>query len=405
MAKPRKVIRTKNLYKKTLIPPKVAGAITFVMLIVLIIAIGFLLMHEMTTRFGDENENPSNNNVIEESVPSDDVIQTPEITPPPVDIEEEFSDVTIDISKIAFIDSKTITLGESEIEKLLNNFIADDFTSVAFELKPVTGKLSYNSELPEALKYGGIDKENNLLSLDEIVKIAKNNDITPIAYFSTLQDPTAHVQYNTGYAYSTYTTTNWLDNSVSEGGKAWLNPYMENAQDYIEGLVSECYEAGIEVILLDNIIFPTKNTNMLNTIKTTPSKEQILNDFVSIIEKGVPNAKIYRVEDLTFTATLDDYTGENLNMQNYNTVLSRCDAENIAVSMSLDDISKRKEQIILREDLSVDNNVDDIKIYEMLIEKTIDVLNDDVIVVVNSEDYSKVLPVLEELNVINFIVK
>lgn len=399
MAKPRKVIRTKNLYKKQILPPKVMGAIIFVSLILLITTVGFLLMHEFTTRFanGDDNNNLDDSIVVEEIIPEKEEVTKVE--------EVEESIVELDISKTAFIDSDTISSGKTAIENKIEDLKSFDFTAIAFELKPASGKLVYNSEVPEALKYKAIEQDNNLLTLEEIVKIALDKEVIPVAYLSTLQDPvTAHVQNGTGYAYSTYTTTNWLDNSVSSGGKSWLNPYMENTQDYISNLVAECYEAGIEVIFLDNIIYPTKNTDMMNTIKTTPSKEQMLNDFVEIIENAVPKATIIRVEDLTYTAMIEEYKGNEVNTANYNTVLSRCETENIAVYMSLDNISQRKGQIIKIEDLSVDSKVDDIEIFELLLEKTITVLGTDFTVVVDEKDFSQVLPVLENLSVVSFIV-
>lgn len=400
MAKPRKVIRTKNLYKKQIIPPKVKGIIVFASLIILIITIGFILMHEFTTRFGN-NGDKVEDIVVEENITE--VEQSVEEVEDVEDVETEI--VQLDISKTAFIDSNTISLGKTAIENKIDDLKSFDFTAIAFELKPDSGKLVYNSEVPEAVKYKAIEQDNDLISLEEIVKIAHDKEIIPVAYMSTLKDSvSAHVQNGTGYAYSTYTTTNWLDNSVDAGGKAWLNPYMENTQNYISDLVAECYDAGIEVIFLDNVIYPTKNTDMMNTLKTTPSKEQMLSDFVSIIEKSVPDATIIRVEDLTYTATIEEYKGSDLSTTNYNTVLSRCETENIAVYMSLDDISQRKEQIIIREDLSVDNKVDDIEVYELLLEKTIAVLGRDFTVVVNQDDFSQILPVLESLSVVSFIV-
>lgn len=405
MAKPRKVIRTKTLYKKNILPPKVVGVILFLLLILFIVIIGFVLMHEMTVRFGDGNFADGNLDINGDNTVVEDVVDlTPESTTIVDEGINQFIDEFIDISKVAFIDSQTIASGKSAIEVSLASLIESDFTAVAFELKPYSGSLVYNSTVSQAVKYGALEVNNNFLSLDEIIEIAYEYEITPIAYMSTLQDQIAgHVLFDTGYAYSTYTTTNWLDNSVSAGGKSWVNPYMENSQEYISDLAIEMYKAGFMTIFLDNVIFPTQNTGMINTIKTTPSKEQILTDFVEIVEKAVPSATVFRIEDLTLTASIDD-VAEGVSDVNYNTVLSRCETENIAVSMSLDNITNRKEQIILRENLSVDNKASSIEIFKELLEKTIAVLGENCTVVVTQKDFDEVKSVLDEFGIVNFVV-
>lgn len=400
MAKPRKVIRTKNLYKKNVLPPKAVGAILFFLLMLFIIIVGFVLMHEMTIRFGEDGITTQDSVVAEESPLQE---EEPPVVEEEIIIEEILPDRD-DISRVALINSNTIGMGEDAIKSSLEQLALDEFTTIAFELKPISGMLVYDTSVELAYEFGAIESDNGFLSLEEIIAITKEYDFVPVAYLSTLQDTTAHVRYENSYAYSTYSDTNWLDNSVSLGGKSWLNPYMEATQEYISELASEMYDAGFGTIFLDNVIFPTQNTSMMNTIKTSPSKEQMLTDFVEIVANAVPKATIYRVEDLTFTAMIDDYTGDAVSIVNYNTVLSRCESENIAVFMSLDNIANRKEQIILREDLSLDNTADSIDIFKELLEKTVTVLGSAITVVVTEKDLEQVEPVLDEFDIVSFIV-
>ena len=48
----------------------------------------------------------------------------------------------------------------------------------------------------------------------------------------------------------------WYDDSPEKGGKAWLNPYNEDAQAYLLDLAAEAVEIGFEEIIMDGVHFP-----------------------------------------------------------------------------------------------------------------------------------------------------
>lgn len=54
----------------------------------------------------------------------------------------------------------------------------------------------------------------------------------------------------------------WLDNEASKGGKPWLNPYSQTAQNYLLEVVKEVKNLGVDAILLDGVQFPDLNSNV-----------------------------------------------------------------------------------------------------------------------------------------------
>ena len=42
----------------------------------------------------------------------------------------------------------------------------------------------------------------------------------------------------------------WVDNDPEKGGKAWLNPFSQQAQDHIRKIVDDACAAGFEQIVL-----------------------------------------------------------------------------------------------------------------------------------------------------------
>ena len=54
----------------------------------------------------------------------------------------------------------------------------------------------------------------------------------------------------------------WLDNEASKGGKPWLNPYSQTAQNYLLEVVKEVKNLGVDAILLDGVQFPDLKSNV-----------------------------------------------------------------------------------------------------------------------------------------------
>ena len=144
------------------------------------------------------------------------------------------------------------------LETFLDSLDQEQYSTVAIQLKNESGYLSYASEVPLAASCGAITSSAvSLEQLAETVAAIENAGFTPAAYLYTLQDDVAsHASYGTSYLYNDQAGITWLDQAADNGGRSWLNPYMDAAVDYLAGLTGEIAEAGFSLIFADGMQFP-----------------------------------------------------------------------------------------------------------------------------------------------------
>ena len=90
-----------------------------------------------------------------------------------------------------------------------------------------------------------------------IAAIFKEEGLIPVAKLAAFRDPAGARAVRTmaiGYTNQAYL---WLDNKASAGGNPWLNPYSQEAVQYIGDLIDELHTAGFDQILLENVQFPS----------------------------------------------------------------------------------------------------------------------------------------------------
>ena len=119
-------------------------------------------------------------------------------------------------------------------------------------LKDSSGQILYPSALPAAA--GGIGGASLDPSL--IASVLKENGLVPVAKLAAFRDPAA-ARANRGMAIG-YTGQEylWLDNKASAGGNPWLNPYSDEAVQFIGDLIGEVQSMGFDHVLLENVQFP-----------------------------------------------------------------------------------------------------------------------------------------------------
>ena len=119
-------------------------------------------------------------------------------------------------------------------------------------LKDSSGQILYPSALPAAA--GSI--EGAFLDPSLIASVLKENGLVPVAKLAAFRDPAA-ARDNRGMAIG-YTGQEylWLDNKASAGGNPWLNPYSDEAVQFIGDLIGEVQSMGFDHVLLENVQFP-----------------------------------------------------------------------------------------------------------------------------------------------------
>lgn len=105
------------------------------------------------------------------------------------------------------------------------------FNAVLFDLKGSDGRLAYVSATPLALQaQSAADGALPLEDLKNLLQAVKDKGMKPIARLYAFQDPYAPSRLPTAkIAYAGHEGWTWYDNDPDNGGKPWLNPYLEDA--------------------------------------------------------------------------------------------------------------------------------------------------------------------------------
>ncbi len=142
---------------------------------------------------------------------------------------------------------------DSALNSLAAKAKRENRSTVLLELKDREGRLAFPSGNETAQVIGAA--ANALVDCKERVAQLKQQGLQVFGRIYCFQDPLAAgarrdmaVHYGTGDSL-------WLDNKSSAGGKPWLNPFSEAAQEYLLDLVRECAALGVDALVLDALQF------------------------------------------------------------------------------------------------------------------------------------------------------
>lgn len=189
--------------------------------------------------------NSQNKSIIEENPISE---PEPEKKPeePPVDfIDKETLAVTVPAEKLY-----------SSIDYyLFLSSLDEEVTAVVIDMKTAEGVVTYNSKQVSVNEYG--TAAENAVDMENRIDTARNMGFDVIARIYAFQDSTApYKSHDMAIRYQSEEGVLWLDDSVDNGGKPWLNPYSDTAQKYVLDIVCDAVDYGVDAVLLDGVRFP-----------------------------------------------------------------------------------------------------------------------------------------------------
>lgn len=289
MIKRHKIKRSSSLYKKRKISKGFINLVLFIVVVAVLISLGFILSKKWANRFIMDKDNSSNIIPVTSAPVSSDTTSS-----------TEDSNATEKIPSTIYTLNMPFTEYENKDETYITSYLlnakSEGYNTVAVELKDDDGIIHYKTNIPLALECEAVSK--NAVDLDKLVSIIKDVGLIPVAEISALKDKTApSIDRGNSYAYSDNLDINWWDNSYANGGKPWLNPYMENTQMYLMDIATEIKNAGFNSIYLTNVMFPDKNTTDMNVIHETMSREDILKELVSDISEITSATYVYDLSD------------------------------------------------------------------------------------------------------------
>lgn len=183
---------------------------------------------------------------------------------------------------------KTMPAGNLTDLNKVKSFAAEakqeGYTAVSVELKNSEGGLLYNSASQRAKKYGAVKNKN--VSLSEVAKTIQDAGLAPVAKLHMFKDKTAaNREYDNTFKIKGENST-WWDNSPSKGGKPWLNPYKDEAVNYLLEIIGETMDAGFSQVVLDSVQFPDVRNTSIIEFPSGANKDTHQQKLAEFIEKA-----------------------------------------------------------------------------------------------------------------------
>lgn len=368
MAKYRKVIRSKYMYRKE--THKVRNTILFLLLVILLIGFGYIVSKALDSR--TDRDAPSESSPPISSVPVSSVPVSLPITSDPA--------AATDLGGILLSPENAAKTGDS-LTALLQEMRDAGYTDVAVDLKTEDGVVTFDSNNALAKEWNTISETP--ISLDEFVRTARSLGLSPVARISALKDPTAHASRENTFGYGGDPMVTWLDMRVDLGGKAWMNPYMENARNYISGLCKEAAERGFDRILLTNVNFPTTVfRDKMGLLNETTTQEGILEQLMLECRTAAGGVDVYNGYDLA------RYASENIRPVGMDCV----------PIINMDAVASAKESICANYGCSPQALMTEI------VDRVLQQLPDAKLAVIRQADLAELRPVLEQNGITEWIL-
>ncbi len=266
----RRVFRTRNLLPRIL--AWVAGAAA-------IIALGFFGAKYFT-------EHPVN--TAPDSSPSESQISSlpdgsaPESSEPSTD--EQTPSVSLDKVRAFYLPTAALK-SQNTLTATLTDAAKAGFNAVVLDFKDADGVLYVRSQTARAQQVNSFAAD--ALTIEDTVALftsVREAGLLPIArLYAFMDNVAARVLTNARIAHQSDPSWVWYDANPANGGKAWLNPYADEAHLYIIDLAKELRDAGAAAILLDGVQFPaqTSSASFGNSANTALTRDEMLTAFIA----------------------------------------------------------------------------------------------------------------------------
>lgn len=179
-------------------------------------------------------------------------------------------------------------MDDTMLSNMLANAAGAQLNTVVVDAKDATGAVLFSSENSLAQKAGA--SADSAYSAQQVAEVISQKGFIPAARIHAFRDSIAPLQERDMAVHYYDTDIYWYDNSPDMGGKPWLNPYSQAAQQYIISLAGELCSQGFKIILLDSVQFPSgvglDKAGYGAAAKTT-AKDKVLTQFVGAISAAV----------------------------------------------------------------------------------------------------------------------
>lgn len=198
--------------------------------------------------------------------------------------EEEVQAVTMPLDTVLSLEAA---------RSYLENVDTTVYNAVVIPLKDDVGTIYYHTGASLAANCGAISSKQ--VDIETLTELIKSYGLKPIASIYSLQDHTAaHTRYGTSYFWMNDGSTTWLDAKVINGGRPWMNPYMQNTIDYLCTIAAELDEAGFRDLLVYGNQYPNSTLQQKLGVGTDGgvSRTDQLQNVLQAMQDAAPGLRV-----------------------------------------------------------------------------------------------------------------
>ena len=263
MSKPIKIKRNTKIYRGRKRFPR---WLIFVLVLILAVVVGFFGAQYISRKMDQIRENAS---------ASSQAVSQEESSAAQSESSEESIEEPEEEGMRARVMTTEVLLDSTSRQSFLSEAKTSGYDTVILELKDADGLIYYTTQNQVATSAGAV--VSGAVDLKAVCDEITAAGLKPAARMITLRDPLAASTANQNtYLYNNQANLSWLDDSLENGGRRWLNPYLENARTYIADLVQEMAEAGCQTIILEDMQYPDVNQYGMGVVNEYASRIEVL---------------------------------------------------------------------------------------------------------------------------------
>ena len=233
----------------------------------------------------------------ESTLPTEEIITTPTTTQPTQPPADEPADaLPADAPLRGFYLPLSALRNSDTLPNTLKLAAKAGFTAVVFDLKDESGQLHYRFSSQTAQLVNSFSADAfTAEELAQVLATIEEAGLRPIPRLYAFRDhlgAKALASARIGLAGNPGWT--WYDGDPNNGGRAWLNPYADEAHSYLIGLAQELKDLGCAAVLLDGVQFPTftGQADFGSSSNTNLTKDKVLTLFVDKMKTALEECPV-----------------------------------------------------------------------------------------------------------------
>lgn len=192
------------------------------------------------------------------------------------------------------------TAGISRFQALIDMVSRSNLNAVVIDIKDSSGKVGYNSKVPQVARTGAYEKR--IRDLDAILKLCSDKKIYTIARIAVFQD--SHLaKARPDLAVGGGGKKIWRDRK----GLSWVDPASKEVWDYNLAIAKEAAAKGFDEVQFDYVRFPTDGRLKTMTYpfyKRDVPKHEIIRRFFQYVDQQMKPLDVMTSADIFGLTTM-----------------------------------------------------------------------------------------------------